>query len=83
MRIMAADTGVTAFYMIEFGIVKLAFIFISAFDFCTVEGGSSSEIVDIAETKGNIFALIVFDRGYNSIWIFRLEARDLGIDRCL
>jgi len=82
MRIVASDAGVIAVNVHVLGVVYLAFVLITALDFGAIERGSRSKVVDIAESEGNILALVIFDRGNNSIRIFNLETRDLGIHRC-
>ncbi|MBK7452081.1 MAG: hypothetical protein IPJ47_22840 [Anaerolineales bacterium] len=55
-------------------------IFITAMGHATVEGGSRGIVMNIAETKEDVFALIIFDRSNYSIYIGRAELFDLRVN---
>ena len=83
MRVVTADAGVITIHMHVFGIIEFAFILIATLNLCPIECSSGGIVMDIAESEGNILALLIFDRGNNSIRISNGEFIDLGIHRSL
>ena len=78
VRIMAADTGIAAFYMVELGIIQLAIILISTLNFGTIQSDGCGKVVHVDEAKiGNLIAIL--ERFDNLIGIFSLEFLDLCI----